>query len=1010
MMKPYERAYLLMVIAAQAAMTCSTIHAQEHDWENPMVTGINKLPYHATLTLPTLQSDCPEITSLDGKWRFKWSSDPDSRPEDFHTADFDASSWDMIDVPGNWQTQGFGLPIYTNVLYPFAKDLRHVTNEPPAYYYSYAHRNPVGSYITDFTINADTADKSYYLHFDGVESAMYVWVNGNFVGYSQNSTSPAEFDITPYVNNGSNRLAVEVYRWSDGSYLENQDMWRLSGIFRHVQLWERPKTHICDYAMRAKVNDDLSSATVCIDFTIRNASSKTSGKGIKLVCKIGDTTLVNDVPRIKGSSQSNVSMSATIEKPLLWSAEKPNLYPVEISLVDGDKTVELFNNHLGIKKIEINDNVLLVNNKPVKLRGVNRHEHHPLTGRYVDEATMRRDLQLMKQGNVNMVRTSHYPDDPLFYELCDIYGIYVMDEANNESHEYGIGTTTIGDNPDWKAALTDRGASLVSRDKNHPCVLFWSMGNESTAGDNIEAMRRTMLAIDDSRPIYYDSDLCNSDIFDDAYASPSRFRHMVETVADKPVMMREYAHAMGNSLGNLREYWDIIYSHDNAIGAVIWDWVDQGMKCAHPERKVPTTEFAYGGDFGDNPNDGAFNINGIIDADRIPHPHYYEMRKVYQPLHFAMDANGQISITNRDSFTDPGEYDYTYEVVTDGEVTKSGEWHGEAIMPETPSETYVNIYARLRDNKIWAPKGHVVACEQFRVGGVRPTSPVAQAPATVTHNADSTWTVATALQTFAFSHDGNLTSWINNGEEMLAAMLEPYFWKAPNDNEVRNGYVNRQGNWRNTAANRRQISASAYSHEGTTYLHFRSKLDVGAFLDIIYAFGENSFDVEAKYTPFICFMSKMPKMGFRVGLPAEMSRVEWLGRGPHENYPDRKTGALIGKYSMPLQEFTTNYVVPQDNSNRSDVSYCIFVDANSGKSVKVDFAEKGNFRAYPYTEDALEKAQHPSELEHCGYVNVNLDHKIQGVGGNDSWGATALDEYQVDSHLPFTMRLTFTRQ
>ncbi len=998
---PLTAAFLVMLTAAPA---------QVCDWENPEVTGINKLPYHSTLTLPTRRGECKEITSLDGKWRFMWSPDPQSRPADFWQPDYDTSAWELIEVPGNWQTQGYDLPIYTNWTYPFAKDRPRVTTEPPEYYWSHDHRNPVGSYKTQFTVDGTTDDNSYYLSFDGVESAMYVWVNGEKAGYSQNSTSTAEFDITPYVRPGSNDLAVEVYRWSDGSYLEDQDMWRLSGIFRPVQLWTRPKTHIRDYTIRTHLSPDLDAATVDIEFDIRNSGKNTSSKSQTIVCRIGDKEISKAIPAIKGGSKATVTLSTSIENPLLWSAEKPNLYPVEIQLTDKGHATETFNTHFGLKRTEIKGNVLYVNNKPVKLRGVNRHEHHPLTGRYVDEATMRRDLELMKQGNVNMVRTSHYPDAPLFYELCDIYGIFVMDEANNETHDYGIGTTDFGDDTAWRDALVDRGVSLVTRDKNHPCVLFWSLGNESSAGDNITAMRKAMLEIDDSRPLYYDSDLSNSDIFDDAYADPSRFLHMVQTVNDKPVMMREYAHAMGNSLGNLQEYWDIIYANDNAAGAAIWDWVDQGLKCAHPARKVPVSDFAYGGDFGDNPNSGAFNINGIIDADRIPHPHYYEMQKVYQPLYFSMDSPGEITVTSLDPFTDPSDYDYTYEIITDGEISSQGTWTGQPLLHDTDGETFVNVYARLRDARIWAPKGHVVAREQFKVQDATERVAEMRARAKVTQHPDSTWTVVTPRQEFVFARNGDLTSWICDGRQLLQAKMEPYFWKAPNDNDERNGYTDRQGNWRNTGADRTHRAAAVSTVDGATSLTFTSKLNTGAELELCYTFGDTAFTAQARYLPFICFTSKMPKMGFRLGLPTEMSEITWLGRGPHENYPDRKSSAFIGKHTLPLDRFITSYVVPQDNSNRCDVRYCTFADPAAGKSVKVNFEESGNFRAYPYTEDELERAKHPSELHDCGYINVNLDHVIQGVGGINAWGAQPLDKYQPDSHLPYTLRLTFSYQ
>ena len=1008
------KAHRHTILAAAALLWAAAANAQNPDWENPEVIGINKLPYHATLNLPSKRAECGEITLLDGVWKFRWSAEPDSRPADFWKEGFDVSGWDDIKVPGNWQTQGFGKPIYTNIIYPFAMDRPKVTSEPPADYYSYGHRDPVGSYVTSFEITEEPGAHSWYLHFDGVKSAMYLWVNGHKVGYSQNSMSPAEFDISPYVRKGSNRLAVEVYRWSDGSYLEDQDMWRLSGIYRSVELWKRPKLHISDYRLRTDLADDHSEAAVKIEFTLRNSGRKRSARQ-KLSCVIGDNKVECSVPPIKAGATQTLSVSTTIDNPRLWSAEKPELYGLQIELTDGGRTAEHLDYHFGIKKVEIRGNVLYYNGKPIKLRGVNRHEHHPLTGRYVDEATMRRDLELMKQAGVNMVRTSHYPDQPLFYELCDIYGIYVMDEANHESHNHGIGTTTLGDDPQWRKAMTDRAASLAARDLNHPCVIFWSLGNEAAAGDNVHAMRDTILSIDDSRPIYYDSDLSASDIFDDAYASPDRILHMIETVKDKPVMMREYEHAMGNSLGNLKEYWDIFYSHPNAVGGVVWDWVDQGLKCPHPDRLIPLSDFAYGGDFGDFPNDGSFCINGLIGADRIPHPHYYELAKIYQPLYFSLEDTGRIRIDNKDSFTGPDEYDYSCIILLDGREIHSERLSLEDGCLQIPSvpmiegEAFVNVYAHLRNDKIWAKAGTIIAREQFLLQ--KPLEDCQPSPGPTPKYAfevlaDSKRAVSCGAQSFLFSPDGDLLSWKYDGREILSAPVEPYFWKAPNENDRRSNYIGRQGQWRNTAAQRRTVSVENAT-DGCFVLRFRSKLSVGAELVITYRISEESFKVEAEYLPFICFSPSMPKFGFRLGLKEEFSRVAWYGRGPCENYPDRKSGSLIGRYSLPLGEFvTSDYVVPQDNANRCDVRECSFSSENGG-TVSIRFDEPGNFRAWPYLEEEIENAKHPSELKPCGYININLDQYIQGVGGIQSWGALPLDKYMVDSHLPYKTGLSF---
>ena len=534
---------------------------QVPDWENPRVVGINKEEYHSTLTLPSGKSSCEEIVSLNGRWKFYWSPDPQSRPSDFYKNNFDVSGWDNISVPGTWQLQGYGKPIYTNWTYPFKKDQPKVTGEPPKHFFSYENRNPVGSYVTTFDVSEDMKDKQLYLHFEGVKSAMYVWINGKKVGYSQNSMAPAEFDITGYVNEGQNRLAVEVYRWSDGSYLEDQDMWRFSGIYRPVELWVRPKIHIKDYSLTTDLADDFSSAGFKAKVWLRNLSDSKSGKlSLEVLLKGKNRNeerfvkrLITPVKNLPATSAGCYTLSSVVENPKLWSAEKPNLYDVEIRLYDGKKVVEEFQSHIGIWKCEIDGNVFKFNGQPVKLKGVNRHEHHPRTGRLVDRETMEKDLRLMKQANINMIRTAHYPNSPLFYELCDRYGFYVMDEANQESHDYGLGNKILGDNPEWTLAHVDRALALVQRDKNHPCVVFWSLGNEGGAGRNMQAMADTIQAIDASRIIFSDTDLSVSAFNDPSYYTPGKFKEYAREKRDKPIFMREYAHAMGNSVGNLQE-------------------------------------------------------------------------------------------------------------------------------------------------------------------------------------------------------------------------------------------------------------------------------------------------------------------------------------------------------------------------------------------------------------------------------------------------------------------------
>ena len=913
-----------------------TINAQ-NDWENPAVLGINKLPYHATLQLPSKQKECKEIVSLDGQWYFHWSKDPESRPVGFEQKDYDVSQWDKITVPGNWQTQGFGKPIYVNMQYPFHRDRPSVTGEPNKDWYAYDHRNPVGSYVTYIPVTKDMLSKNLILHFGGVHSAMYVWVNGKKVGYSQNSMSPAEFDVTPYVHVGLNKLAVEVYRWSDGSYLECQDMWRLSGIFRSVQLWVRPLVHIADYKVEAVPNQDLSQATVTANIALCNTGKK-QAKNLTVAFSIDGKTIEGQVRSLSAGDTTSIKLTYLLDKPRLWSSEKPNLYPFSIdlkvsSMGKNSEGAEHFDYHLGVKRVECMGEVFKINGKNVKLRGVNRHDHHPVTGRYVDDATYEQDIALMKQANINFLRTSHYPDREYLYELCDRYGIYVMDEANQESHGYGYANHEMGEDPEWERAHVDRAVSLVQRDKNHPSVIFWSLGNEGGVGPNLKAMHDAVVALDTMALPFCDTDRSQSDIYDDGYLTPERLALEAKKISDRPFMMREYAHAMGNSMGNFQEYWDVIYNDSSICGAAIWDWVDQGIL----KKENGVEYFAYGGDFGDQPNDGAFCINGLIAPDRIPHPHYYEVQYVYQPLQFIRESNGNIRIINHDFFTDPSEYDITYDTITIND------------------ECLLNVAARLKEDKLWAKKGFAVASEQFVL-----------TPYTFPQTADF------KQQTSNITIDGNtLTSWIVDGQEMLQAPLEPYFWKPENDNQHAAGFARRTAVWKNAT-------------------------DVTVNYTII---NERSIQVEVDYHPTDTDKPVMPKFGMRMRLPTDYTYIDYYGRGPWENYPDRKRSAFHGRYQMPLSEYETEYIHPQDNSCRTDVRW--YDITNGQRTLHINGCQPLCIRAWDYGEEDLEVAKQTHEIQRGRFVNLNIDLNVHGVGGVDTWGARTLPQYTIDGNKPY---------
>jgi len=934
-----------------------TAQAQVHDWENPAVLGINKLPYHATLQLPSKQKECKEIVSLDGQWLFHWSRNPEERPADFYREDYDVSGWDKITVPGNWQTQGFGTPIYTNINYPFQRNRPSVTSEPPKDWTAYENRNPVGSYVTFFEVTKEMLSHHLILHFGGVHSAFYVWINRQKVGYSQNSMSPAEFDITPYVRNGHNRLAVEVYRWSDGSYLEDQDMWRLSGIFRSVQLWVRPLVHIADYQVTAVPNTDFSQANVTADIVICN-TSRQKAKNLFVAFEINGRRTVKPFITLAAGDTTHVQLKYLINNPRLWSAEKPNLYPFSIEL--GDKKgdiVEHFDYHLGVKRVECMGEVFKINGKNVKLRGVNRHDHHPLTGRYVDNATYEQDLRLMKQANINFLRTSHYPDREYLYELCDRWGMYVMDEANQESHGYGYANHEMGEDTAWEKAHVDRAESLVKRDFNHPCVILWSLGNEGGIGPNIQAMYDMVCRLDSTRLPFYDCHPRYSALHDFGYPTPDVLKAEAEKETEKPLIAREYAHAMGNSMGNFQEYWDVIYADSSIAGAAVWDWVDQGLY----KKENGKTFFAFGGDFGDKPNDGPFNINGLITPDRKPHPHYYEVQHVYQPLTFVHEGDS-IRIINRDQFTALDEYDYYYELSRNGEIAGGGPLNlkGERIeLPYYPddNELTMTIEARLREDKPWAKAGFAVAREQFVLREfIFPWGK----PSTTQASAKNITISGYAL-----------TSWTIDGCEMLQAPLEPYFWKPENDNQHAAHFAERVAVWRKVQ-------------------------DVTVNYTII---DERSILVEVDYHPTGTDKPVIPKFGMRIRLPANFTSIEYYGRGPWENYPDRKRSAFLGQYKMPLSEFETEYIHPQDNGCRTDVRW--FKIGDEKHTLRIDGLQPLCIRAWDYGEEDLETAKHPHEIQRGRFVNLNIDLNIHGVGGVDTWGQRTLPQYTIDGNKPY---------
>ncbi|WNC69174.1 glycoside hydrolase family 2 TIM barrel-domain containing protein [Thalassotalea nanhaiensis] len=1033
------------------------------DWENPQIIGINKVAGHAFIR-PFADKENAEtnksstrIQSLNGKWKFNWVGHPDKRPTDFYKTDHDVSAWAEIDVPGNWQTQGYGTPIYTNHPYPFAKDQPRVMTEPPKHYTNFVNRNPVGSYKRKFTVDKSLANQQVFIEFQGVKSAFYLWVNGEKVGYSQGSMTPAEFDISEYLVDGENDLAVEVYRWSDGSYLEGQDMWRFSGIFRDVNLIARPQVYLEDFLIRTDLKNNYQDATLNIDFDLANSDDSKSFQDHQLQMTLysPDGELLSEqsakIEQKQGEQSGNISLD--LSDVSLWSAESPTLYSMMLAVVDNEgNALEYIPWSFGFKETKVENNQFWVNGKSVKIKGVNRHEHHPRMGRYVDLKTMELDIKLMKQGNFNLVRTSHYPNDHRWYALANEYGLYVLDDANQESHGYKTRNKILGDNPNWTIAHIDRATSMVHTNKNYTAIAIWSLGNEGGAGRNFMAMREAILAIDSSRPLLSDTDAEASDFVERSYRTTTDVHEYLKKSkkVNKPFIQREYAHAMGNSLGNFQEHWDTIYANDNYVGGAIWDWVDQGLArvkntamvsygsdpkqlSLNDEREV----WAYGGDFGDKPTDAEFLLNGIVSADRKPFPSYYEAKKVQQNIWFKQTEKPlTINISNRFDFTDLAKYDFKWQVKDQDKVIAKGNFNVSAAAKgqtefsipfnadsdKQYGELLLEVSAHTKQNEVWAEKGFEVAFEQFVISPYQYAVIAKSNNATidVTKTADHILVNTNNKQISIDAITGEISSYQIGKQELLVEPLAPYFWKPVNNNQGRNKFIERMANWMNAAAYRKITSINTKTLDSNLVeITVNAKLIVNnADYKLVYLINDQGdIQVQADYIPDVARITEkyMPKFGMRVALEPSLSDISWYGRGPFENYPDRKTAARIGNYQKSLTEFQVPYVSATDSSNRSDVRSAGF--ANEQVSLQVTGMQPFNFRAWSHNETDLYsitdvndkfseaariRRKHYYDLPVRPYINVNLDLAIHGVGGDHSWGAKTMQKYHVRADKPLS--------
>ena len=1059
--------YILMVVISLSA--CKKLSKYEgvtftekvpRDWENPAVFNINMEDPHASLisfpdelsALESIKIKSPNYKSLDGIWKFNWVKTPDQRPYWFFKDDYDTRDWKDIEVPSNWQMKGYDVAVYANITYPFwtYKDVfnsrgsnsSNYKKVPPAIPHDW---NPVGSYKRNFKVPADWKNKEIFLHFGAVSSAFYVWINEKLVGYNEDSKLPAEFNITNYLKSGKNFISVEVYRWSDGSYLEDQDFWRLSGIQRTVFLHARPKVYVKDFFAVGSLDKNYNEGLLNVNVSLKTSAPDDIGYVLDVSLFDGSQKLFTESEDVKLSNVlASVSFSKNIQDIKKWSAEKPNLYSLVICLKDKNGNIsESVSTKIGFRKVEIVNSQLLVNGVAIRLKGVNMHEHNDITGHVIDEATVMKDIRTMKSNNINAMRTSHYPHQEFWYEMCDKYGLYLVDEANIESHGIGYNKdVTLADKPEWAAAHLDRIQRMVERDKNHPSVIIWSMGNEAGDGRNFLNAYKWMKGRDATRPVQYEraekstnTTERHTDIWCDMYATIGEIEaYAKDAKTDRPLIMCEYAHAMGNSTGNLQDYWDVIEKYPKLQGGFIWDWVDQGFLSSNENGEK---YWSYGGDFGEEgiPSDGNFCLNGLVWPDRTPHPGLSEVNKVYQYVGFeAVDLNkGLVKITNKYDFTNLSEFIFEWEVVSDGKPVRSGkipitdlkpkeglvvQIPVSGIEPAPGTEYFLNIKASRSDEWNYVPEDHVYASTQFKL-------PLDSKPVFVNNNnlvvlqtktTDKKLEVSGVDMKIIFDLSlGRLISFNYKGKEMIKKGPEPDFWRPPTDNDYGYNMDKLLGVWKKagerTVVTKANISQPELGKVLVTFNYDIPDMNgkkIGGFATTFTIYGSSDVVIKNQFSKLSDFIPEIPRMGMQMQLPEEFTNLKWLGRGPHENYVDRKTSADVGLYESTVADQYTHYIRPQENGYKTETRWLTLTDDNgSGMLISGDplicFAALNNIhddfespgKLSQYRKDAKTANTHTIDVKPRDLVNLNVDLGQMGVGGDNSWGALVHPKYRL---------------
>jgi beta-galactosidase len=1020
------------------------------DWANQKLTGIKNLLPHASMVIcPDAKTalkieynansqrvKSPFYRSLNGDWKYHYASNHLARVPDFWKADFDDSKWEKIPVPSNVEKHGHGIPIYVNSQYPWPEPWRppFVPPDDP--------NNTVNSYRRTFTVPKDWNGRRTLITFDGVNSFFYLWVNGQKTGMGKDSRTPVEFDITPFLKPGENLLAVENFRWCDGSYLEDQDFWRMSGIFRDVYLWSPPDVHIRDFEVKTDLDAQYRDAELKLSVKVQNAGKAGSVATVEgLLLDAAGKRVSKPIIKLQAPAggEAEASISTSVQNPLKWTAETPNLYKLLLTLKDSaGKTLEVIPVNVGFREIEIKDGNLLVNGQRILVKGVNRHEFDPDLGQAITVDSMIKDIFVMKQHNVNTDRCCHYPNQPAWYDFCDRYGIYVIDEANIESHGMGYGTNSLAKKPDWGDAHMNRTVRMVERDKNHPAIIIWSLGNEAGDGVNFEATSGWIKQRDPSRPVHYEQagEKTHTDIVAPMYPGTDRLARYSSQPRTRPFIMCEYSHAMGNSSGNMWDYWNLIYECPHLQGGSIWDWVDQGQRKPLPggKRDVQGRDYfwAFGGDYGptNTPSDQNFCCNGLVTPDREPHPGLLEVKHIYQYVHCKLvslltnrtgnrlwdlkNRNDQLTyecgveIKNWHDFVNLKDVaEVRWRLTGDGKEIQSGNLPTPDLAPRATAqlavpvksfrpglgvEYFLELSFCLKQDEPWAKKGHEIAWDQFKLPDAAPALALDTAALPALKINRSETSVAVSGKNFTATFDaksGALASLRFKDEELIESALRPDFWRAPTDNDRGRDMVKSQGLWRNAHKDALTTSVNV-EQPGPNRVVVKvaqTLASVSATWETRYTIlGSGDILVDAKFMPGKTNLAKLPRIGMQMVMPAGFDRITWLGPGPQETYCDRKD-ARVGLYNGTVRDqFYWDYVEPGESGNKVDARWVALTNKKGVGLLAVGLPLL-SVNALHHTTDDLQNAEHPFELPKRDFVVLNLDLKQQGVGGDNSWGA-----------------------